>query len=261
MILETQKIRKRFGDFTAVDGVDYCVSEGEASGIIGPNGAGKSTFFNLVTGLFPPTDGVIRFAGEDVTRFAPERRVGMGIVRTFQLVSVFGSLSVEDNLVLAVVRSKPDFSNKSRLMLGSAHPKHIVKACQDALIRVGLEHKANFPTAELSYGEKRMLEIAMALALEPRLLMLDEPLAGLSDVEIHQVIALIRSIMKELTLVIIEHKISRILDLVSRLSVMHEGQIIAAGKPHDVVCHPLVRRVYWGEQDAVCEAPQLQSGI
>jgi branched-chain amino acid transport system ATP-binding protein len=254
-IVESQRVSKRFGDFTAVDGVDYSIFEGEAAGIIGPNGAGKSTFFNLITGLYHPSEGVIRFSGRDVTRLSADQRVGMGMVRTFQLVSVFDSLPVMDNLVLAVVRASPDFVHKSRLMVGSAHPKHVRAACEEALTRVQLEQKAGFMTSELSYGDKRMLEIAMALALKPKLLLLDEPLAGLSDVEINQVLSLVRKVSEELTVVIIEHKISYLVGLVSRLSVMHEGRFIAEGRPQDVLCDLTVRRVYWGEHDPACDAP------
>lgn len=253
IIIQSSGVGKRFGDFTAVSNVDYQVIEGEAAGIIGPNGAGKSTFFNLLTGLYTPSEGSIRFFGHDVTSLPAEGRVALGMVRTFQLVSVFDSLPVLDNLVLAVVRCSQDFAHKFWLMLGSAHPKHIVQACEESLKTVGLERKAATPTSELSYGDKRMLEIAMALALKPKLLLLDEPLAGLSEAEIAQVVSLIRTVKQNITVVIIEHKISRIVDLVSKLSVMHEGKLIAEGNPDDILCNPTVRRVYWGDQKDSCE--------
>lgn len=248
VILESKSVSKRFGDFTAIDCVSYQLLQGEAAGIIGPNGAGKSTFFNLLTGLYPPTEGQISLFSQDVTKMRADQRVRLGVVRTFQLVSVFDTLSVLDNLVLSVARFDPKVSSKYRFILGSAHPSHVVDACLAALERVGIRHLAQEMTAELSYGDKRKLEIAMGLALKPKVLLLDEPLAGLSDGEITEVLELVREVKKELTLVIIEHKISRIVDLVTRLSVMHEGKLIANGPPHEVLQDATVREVYWGPE-------------
>ncbi|MDA3835830.1 MAG: ABC transporter ATP-binding protein [Spirochaetales bacterium] len=250
VILESKAISKRFGDFTAVDKVNYQLLRGESAGIIGPNGAGKSTFFNLLTGLFTPTEGQIFLFSQDVTNLRADQRVGLGVVRTFQLVSVFSTLSVLDNLVLSVVRFDPKTSKKSRFILGSAHPSHIIDECLAALDSVGICHLAQEMTAELSYGDKRKLEIAMGLALKPQVLLLDEPLAGLGDGEINEVLKLVRKVQQKLTLVIIEHKISRIVDLVTRLSVMHEGQLIADGTPDEVLQNPTVRQVYWGDKSA-----------
>lgn len=254
-ILQSRGLTKAFGDFVAVSDVTYSLTEGEAAGIIGPNGAGKSTFFNLLTGMFRPSSGSIFFHDQEITSRSAEDRVGLGLVRTFQLVSVFDSLSVLDNLVLAVVRSGPDFSDKRGFLLGSAHSNRIRSTCERVLEQVGLVHKSSVSTSEMSYGEKRMLEIGMALALKPKILLLDEPLAGLSDVEIHDVLNLVSLLKNDFTLVIIEHKISRIVNLVTRLSVMHEGRLIAEGLPETVLCDPTVRRVYWGEEERTCPAP------
>lgn len=248
VILESKSVSKRFRDFTAVDCVSYQLLQGETAGIIGPNGAGKSTFFNLLTGLFTPTEGQIYLFSQDVTKMRADQRIRLGVVRTFQLVSVFGTLSVLDNLVLSAARFDPKVSKISRFILGSAHPSHIVEACIAALERVGIRHLAQEMTAELSYGDKRKLEIAMGLALKPKVLLLDEPLAGLSDGEITEVLELVRQVKQELTLVIIEHKISRIVDLVTRLSVMHEGKLLADGLPHEVLQDAKVREVYWGAE-------------
>jgi branched-chain amino acid transport system ATP-binding protein len=246
VILESKSVSKRFGSFTAVDQVDYKLFQGEAAGIIGPNGAGKSTFFNLLTGLFPPSEGKISLFTQDVTRLRADQRVRLGVVRTFQLVSVFDTLSVLDNLVLSVARFDAKTGKRPAFILGSAHPGHVVDACLASLERVGIEHLSREMTASLSYGDKRKLEIAMGLALKPKVLLLDEPLAGLSDAEIREILALVNEVKREMTLVIIEHKISRIVDLVGRLSVMHEGRLIADGAPHEVLEDPLVRQVYWG---------------
>jgi branched-chain amino acid transport system ATP-binding protein len=245
-ILETRGATAKFGAFTAVDGASYRLEEGETAGVIGPNGAGKSTFFNLVTGLVLPTAGTIHLAGQDVTRVPPNRRVKAGLVRTFQLVSVFDALPVLDNLTLAVIHADPGLASGAGFLLGATRGGGIEAAGRAALERVGLEKKAGWLTAELSYGDKRKLEIGIALALRPRVLLLDEPFAGLSDFEIGEVLRLIKGIQGSFSMIIIEHKLSHLLDLVSRLSVMHEGKIIAEGKPGEVLEDPTVRQVYWG---------------
>jgi branched-chain amino acid transport system ATP-binding protein len=246
IILETRGATARFGAFTAVDAVNYTLGEGETVGIIGPNGAGKSTFFNLITGLVTPAAGTVHFSGQDVTSWGPHHRVRRGIVRTFQLVSVFEALPVLDNLVLAAIRADPGLARGRRFLLGSSRRPELVRACSAALERVGLSARAELPAAELSYGEKRVLEIALALTLRPKVLLLDEPFAGLSDVEIGHVLRLVKAIRGTLSIVVIEHKISHLLDLVSRLSVMHGGRFIAEGNPSDVLRDPTVRQVYWG---------------
>jgi branched-chain amino acid transport system ATP-binding protein len=258
VILQSLGLTKRFGGFTAVDGVDYGLRKREITGIIGPNGAGKSTFFNLLTGLFPPSEGTITYLGADITNQGAHKRVGLGLIRTFQLVSVFDSLSVLDNLVLAVVHSQAESKGLLWRLLGNPHSPQVVDNCRSALERVGLAKKMNLPTSELSYGDKRKLEIAMALALRPQVLLLDEPFAGLSEVEITDVLDLIHKLEDEFTLVIIEHKITRILGLVMRLSVMHEGRLIADGLPEAVLCDETVRRVYWG--DVICRPPDMPQG-
>jgi branched-chain amino acid transport system ATP-binding protein len=252
ILIETKNLYKRFNGLTAVNDVNFEIREGEAAGIIGPNGAGKSTFFNLLTGFFPPSEGTIYFQGQDITSVPPYQRVTMGLVRTFQLVSVFDSLTALDNLVLAKIRFKKDYTSKRRFFFKEAHHSKTVEACSESLRTVGISDKAHLKAFELSYGDKRKLEIAIALSLNPRILLLDEPLAGLSDAEINEVLGLIHEVKKNFTLILIEHKISRIVNLVGRLSVMHEGRLIAEGKPQEVLCDPLVRQVYWGREKVIC---------
>ncbi|HET7755140.1 MAG TPA: ABC transporter ATP-binding protein [Anaeromyxobacteraceae bacterium] len=247
VVLECAGLGKRFGDFAAVTDVTYALREGEAAGVIGPNGAGKSTFFNLLTGLHRPTTGRVVLEGRDVTSTGPHARVRMGLARTFQLVSVFDSLAAVDNLVLSVLRAREHPPAAWRFMLGRARAEDTLQEALAALDRVGLRGKAGVRVAELSYGEKRKLEIAVALSLRPRVLLLDEPLAGLSDGEIVEVLGLVRALRGELSLVLIEHKISHVLDLVERLTVMHEGRIIAEGPPDAILRDATVRRVYWGD--------------
>lgn len=252
ILLQTKGLTKRFNGLTAVHDVSFDLKEGEVAGIIGPNGAGKSTFFNLLTGLFPPSDGKILFMGKEITTVPPYGRVRMGLVRTFQLVSVFESLTALNNLVLAKIRFDKNYAPKRKFFFKDAHRAETVDACLEALQTVGIADRANVKTFELSYGDKRKLEIALALSLNPRILLLDEPLSGLSDVEISEVLDLIRLVKKNFTLILIEHKISRIVDLVGRLSVMHEGRLIAEGKPQEVLCDPQVRQVYWGREEVIC---------
>jgi branched-chain amino acid transport system ATP-binding protein len=252
ILMETKNLSKRFNGLTAVDDVNFQIREGESAGIIGPNGAGKSTLFNLLTGFFPPSEGRIYFLDQDITSMPSYHRVEMGLVRTFQLVSIFDSLTTLDNLVLAKIRFHKDYTLKRRFFFKEARHSGTVGGCLEALRTVGISDKANLKAFELSYGDKRKLEIAIALSLNPRILLLDEPLAGLSDAEINEVLGLIHEVKKNFTLILIEHKISRIVNLVGRLSVMHEGRLIAEGKPQEVLCDPLVRQVYWGREGVIC---------
>jgi branched-chain amino acid transport system ATP-binding protein len=250
-VIETKGVTIKFNGLTAVDGVNFEMREGEAIGVIGPNGAGKTTFFNLLTGLFPPTEGAIFFNGQDVTALPPHKRVMMGMVRTFQLVSVFDSLPVIDNLILSVIRFGKEQRSKGRFLFAQAHQPDIMETCLYALRTMGIENKAGLMTSELSYGDKRKLEIAVALSLHPKVLLLDEPFAGLGDLEIGEVSHIIKQVKEKFSLIIIEHKISRIIDLVDRLCVMHEGKLIAEGIPQEVLCNALVREVYWGKEEGL----------
>src|SRR5450830_1126114 len=171
-LIATNGLTKRFGGLTAVNQVDFSVHEGDAAGVIGPNGSGKTTLFNLLSGFFPPTEGTISFEGQDVTHLPPHRRVGLGMSRTFQLVSVFPSLSTWENLVLSCLRFKDHQASGVRFFFRRSQDREIVEDCHQALQSVGLEDKAPLPTSQLSYGDKRKLEIAMALSLKPKLLLL-----------------------------------------------------------------------------------------
>lgn len=251
-MIETQNLTKKFGDLTAVDSVSYVVEAGRTAGVIGPNGSGKTTLFNLLSGLFPPSHGRIQFDGEEISHLSPHRRVARSIVRTFQLVSVFSSLSVWENLVLPITRFNTVGSGSAGFFFKRAGTKQVTAACRAALDTVDLAAKADLPADQLSYGDKRMLEIGMALALQPKLLLLDEPLAGLSDHEITKVIALLQQLKHRFTLVIIEHKISKIMGLVEHLCVMNEGRLIRQGDPQDVLEDDEVRACYWGKESQQC---------
>ncbi len=252
-LLESQGLTKNFGKLRAVNQVDYSIEEGRAYGIIGPNGSGKTTFFNLLSGFYEPSSGSIHFDGNEITRSASHARTGMGIARTFQLVSVFESMTVWENLVLSTMRFKREGLPKAGpFYFRKANHDETLASCMEALATVGLEAKADKPTSVLSYGDKRLLEIAIVLSLRPRLLLLDEPFAGLSDYEIGFIMELIQSLKGKFTLVIIEHKISKLVTLVEKLSVLHNGAIICADSPDAVLENVDVRNVYWG-QGASCD--------
>jgi branched-chain amino acid transport system ATP-binding protein len=243
-VIRADGVTKRFGALVAVDHVDYTLHRNEIAGIIGSNGAGKTTFFNLLTGYFRPDEGRIFHEGEDVTRMSPRQRVARGMMRTFQLTSTFDTLSVIDNLVLAYFRAYRKSSLIHLLLnLRSRHRHH--ERLVAALERFQLQHVRNRQVTHLSLGEKRRLEIAMAVMVEPKVLLLDEPLAGLAESEISGLLNVLRLHAGKQTILIVEHKISHVKDLVERLTVMHEGKIIAEGGYEECLQHPEVRRSYW----------------
>lgn len=248
-ILMAENLSKHFGGLIAVNKVNFSINQEEVTGIIGPNGSGKTTLFNLLSGFFAPTGGRIIFLGEDITHTSPHERVIKGMVRTFQLVSVFNTMTVWENLILSTLRFNKKHSSPQKFFFSSAKDGEIIADCLKTLKMIGLEKKAQSLTSELPYGSKRMLEIGIALSLRPKLLLLDEPLAGLSDAEISEVLDLLRQIKKGLTLCIIEHKVSKIVDFVDRLCVMNEGQFICEGNPNNVLCDPNVRECYWGKSE------------
>ena len=247
LVLQAEGLSKHFGGLVAVNRVSFQIQPNESVGIIGPNGSGKTTFFNLLTGFFPPTQGRIHFFGKDITDLAPNQRVLQGMVRTFQLVSVFNSMTVWENLVLSSLRFRQESLSEWRFLFSSANQESIRKSCFEAMKAVGLEKNWQTMTSELSYGSKRMLEIGIALSLKPKLLLLDEPLSGLSDLEIVEVLQILNQIKKNLTFIIIEHKLSKIVNLVDRLCVMNEGSFICEGKPDRVLSDQKVRECYWGK--------------
>jgi len=247
VILTAEGLSKHFGGLIAVNKVNFSIKKDEVTGIIGPNGSGKTTLFNLLSGFFPPTAGRILFFGEDITHVPPYQRVMKGMVRTFQLVSVFNSMTVWENMVLSSIRFKEKYISPRKFFFSSTKNEEIQENCLEALKLVWLENKTMILTSELSYGLKRRLEIGIALSLNPKLLLLDEPLAGLSDIEISEILDLLHRIKKNFTLVIIEHKLSKIVNLVDRLCVMNEGNFICEGDPNTVLCDPSVRECYWGK--------------
>ena len=251
-ILEAKGVSKRFGAMTAVDQVNFALKEHEVVAILGSNGAGKTTFFNLLTGLFPPSEGSIHYQGEDITGHTPAERVAKGITRSFQLTSTFDTLSVIDNLVLAYYRSVHTGSLWS-LFTTKTKSLRTSPAISQALETFDLTEIQSRTVQSLSLGEKRRLEIAMAITANPRVLLLDEPLAGLAETEIKGVLGVLRKQFGKQTILIVEHKISHIQDFAERLVVMHEGRIIAEGGYEECMQHPEVRRSYWQIDDSITE--------
>jgi branched-chain amino acid transport system ATP-binding protein len=242
ILLMTQGLSRRFGGLTAVSGVDFALERGEIRAVIGPNGAGKTTLVNLICGRVAPSAGRIVFEDRDITRWRPWRRVGLGIAYTFQITSVFGNLTCFDNVALAVQR-RHSWAEAGRRKLGHGH---LAERVSQALRRVGLAGREGLTASNLAYGHQRLLEIAIGLALEPKLLILDEPTQGLTEGEIVQFCALIREIARSATVLLIEHNMAVVMEIANRITVMSDGSILAEGPPGEIAANPEVQRAYLG---------------
>ena len=240
--LQIKSLKKAFGGLPAINGVSLEVAAGERRLIIGPNGAGKTTLFNLVTGDLAADSGEILLFDERMTRLATHRRVHRGLARTYQIITLFPKDSLEHNIVLSLLGlSKARWNFFARFEKSALYGE-----ARKILARVGLEALAGRPLSEVSYGEKRRVEIAMALAQKPRVLLLDEPLAGLSREERAAVKELIAAIPRDVTVVMIEHDMDTALDMAERITVLHYGSVIVEGTRAEVVADPKTREVYLG---------------
>jgi len=231
-LLTTHGLAKHYGGLRAVDGVDFSQAPGEIRAVIGPNGAGKTTFVSLICGRIRPSAGTIRFDGRDITALPAHERVRLGIGYTFQITSIFPNLSAFDNVALPVQR---------RLAA-----RDLAAGVMDALARTGLADRADLPAGALSYGHQRLLEVAMGIALKPRLLILDEPTQGLSDGEIEGFIALVRDIAREATVLLIEHNMHVVMALAERITVLSAGKVLAEGTPAEIRADAAVQEAYLG---------------
>jgi len=243
-LFETQNLQKRFGDQVVLQGVNLSVDEGELVGIMGPNGAGKTTCFNVLTGRYRPDGGVVRFAGEDIAGLSPRQIARKGLSRSFQLMNLFNDETALYNVLLAT----PSVRRRGFSMwrdLGRDAAAHDEAAA--VLARVGLGGKEDVTAARLSYGERRALEIGVALAAQPRLLFLDEPTAGLGSEGTARLAELIRTLKRQLTIVIIEHDMPFLFGLADRINVIHWGQVIAHGTPAELKRNPWVARSNLGQ--------------
>ena len=240
--LETRALSRRFGGLTAVDKVDFRLEPGEIRAVIGPNGAGKTTLVSMICGRLAPSDGTIAFDGAQITQLPPWERVARGIVYTFQITSVFRNLSCFENVALAAQRA---------LTLGKA-PWHAIDrtvlaaSVTRALERVHLHERSDTPAANLPYGHQRLLEVAMSLALRPKLLVLDEPTQGLSEAEIADFCTLVREIAADATILLIEHNMDVVMELAQRITVMNNGAILAEGTPAEITADAAVQQAYLG---------------
>jgi branched-chain amino acid transport system ATP-binding protein len=241
--LQVSGLKKAFGGLPATNDVSLDVPPGERRLIIGPNGAGKTTLFNLITGALRPDAGTIRLFGEDVSRLKPHQRAHRGLARTYQIITLFPKDSLEHNVVLSLLGLSKARWDAFRPLASQAG---LHDEARRILGLVGLGERAARPIAEVSYGEKRRVEIAMALAQRPRLLLLDEPLAGLSREERSGIKALIKGIPRDVTVIMIEHDMDTALDLAERVTVLHYGNVIVEGTRSEVVSDPRTREVYLG---------------
>jgi branched-chain amino acid transport system ATP-binding protein len=239
-VLRTEGLTVRFGGLTAVDGVDFSIQRGETRAIIGPNGAGKSTFFNCLTGVLRPTAGRVLFNGEEITGLPPNEISQKGIARSYQITNILPNATALENVRIAAQSRRHAWS----MLRHYRAYRDIIEKAQNVLASVGLAGKAEELAANLSHGEQRNLEIGIALATEPQLLCLDEPTAGMSTAETHDTIALVRSIAKNLTILIVEHDMHVVLELAQRISVFHYGRVLAEGTPDEIQQNPRVLEVY-----------------
>jgi branched-chain amino acid transport system ATP-binding protein len=245
-LLKVDNVSRHFGSLVAVENVSMSVEEGELRAVIGPNGAGKTTFFNLISGFLTPTSGHIRFAGEDITNLLPARRVWLGIARTFQITEIFPELSVRENLRIATevatgYRLRPWMSRREATMVAA----RVSDLCEQG----GLAAVQNRLAGELSHGDQRATEIMMALALNPRLLLLDEPTAGMGEEETYNITRLIRRLHRDqkLTIVLIEHDMRVVFHLADRITVLAEGRMLAEGTPEQIAADERVQAAYLGQ--------------
>jgi branched-chain amino acid transport system ATP-binding protein len=245
-LLQVEKLAKRFGGIVATDDVVFDIPQGELHAVIGPNGAGKTTLIAQLSGQLMADSGRIRFAGQDITRLPPFRRSALGLARSFQITSLFLDLSVLDNVALAVQAQAGHSFHFWREARGEPDLREPARA---ALARVGLSARADQPASALSHGEHRLLELAMAIAGRPRMLLLDEPMAGLGPEESARMVEMLRALKSEYTILLVEHDMEAVFALADRISVLVYGRVIASGTPADIRTNDQVREAYLGDAD------------
>ena len=245
VLLRTRGLVKAFGAIKVAQDINFTLKAGQFDALIGPNGAGKSTFVNLLTGMIQPDAGTIELAGKPVTHLAPHARVKLGLVRSFQINSLFAGLSVLENLRLAL----DEYNGQAWLLLPQASQRRRNDA--EAMIildRVGLTGEAHGTVGSLPYGKQRLVEIALALALRPKVLLLDEPAAGVPSTETHRIISVLASLPKEMAVLIIEHDMDLVFRFAQQINVLVQGTIVARGTAAEIRSNALVREIYLGSQ-------------
>jgi branched-chain amino acid transport system ATP-binding protein len=247
LLLRIEGLGKRFGGVIATDDLSLDVMAAELHAIIGPNGAGKTTLIGQLAGEIEPDAGRILFAGQDITRLAVPRRSALGLARSFQITSLFGEFTALDNVALAV---QAHAGHSFRFWQPARRAAELREPARAALARVGLDARADTLVSRLSHGEHRQLELAMALATKPRLLLLDEPMAGLGPEESARMVKLLRELKQEVTILLIEHDMEAVFALADRITVLVYGRVIASDRPEAIRENAEVRRAYLGEQSA-----------
>ncbi|MFP4032151.1 MAG: ABC transporter ATP-binding protein [Desulfococcaceae bacterium] len=248
-LLRVEGLRKRFGAVQASHDVNLSVAAGEIHALIGPNGAGKTTVLNQLTGEIEPDEGRIVFEGRDITGLPIHQRVGLGLARSYQITSIFERLTVRQNLALSI---QARIGHSFRFWKDAGKEPEILAQMDSALARVGLTDRADLPAGNLSHGEKRQLDVGMALAGNPKLLLLDEPYAGMGPGGAVELTKLIRSLKGELTILLVEHDMNVVFSLADRITVLVYGETFASGPPEEIRANPEVRRAYLGEEDDGC---------
>jgi branched-chain amino acid transport system ATP-binding protein len=246
-LLQVERLAKRYGGIVATDDLSLDVAEGELHAVIGPNGAGKTTLIAQLSGQTRPDSGRIVFAGDDITALPMHRRSTLGLARSFQITSLFLDLSVLDNVALAV---QAHAGHSFHFWRDARKEPELREPARAALDRLGLAGRAEWPASALSHGEHRQLELAMALAVRPRMLLLDEPMAGLGPEESAAMVALLRSLKREVTILLVEHDMEAVFALADRITVLVYGRVIASGSPAEIRANDEVRQAYLGEAEA-----------
>ena len=245
-LLQTDAISKRYGAILVTDKVSLDVKEGELHAIIGPNGAGKTTLINQLSGELRSDSGGIRFGDEDVTAFGINARARMGLVRSYQITSVFDEFTVLENATLAALGARTHAFRFWQSLLGD---RAAVAAAQEGIEAAGLSMRTHAPASELGYGERRQLELAMALAARPKFLLLDEPMAGMSVQESGAVVALLKSLKRKYTILLVEHDMNAVFALADRISVLVYGRLMVTGTPEEIRGNAEVSAIYLGEEE------------
>jgi len=242
-ILEVRSVSRNFGKFRALNNISVSFRAGELTAIIGPNGAGKSTFFNVISGGVPPSEGQVLFEGRDITGIAPHDFARIGIAKSFQITNVFKQLSAFENVRVALQMRVTRF----QLLRPRQAYGELVQRADALLARVGLTASRDKLAGDLAHGQQRSLEVAMALACDPKLLLMDEPTAGMSPEETTVMMDLIRQLAAERTVILVEHKMKLVMGLCKRLIVLHHGELLVDGNPDEIRANAEVKRVYLGQ--------------
>ena len=250
-MLKLSGIGKRFGGLTALEGISFSVVKGSITGIIGPNGAGKTTLFNVATGIYPPSEGAVLLEGKDISALPPERRASLGLVRTFQNIELFGKMTVLENVMVGLhTQSKSGlFSCAFRMPWQMSEERRIREKAQQWLVFAGIAELEDVEAGTLSFGKGRLLEIARAMALEPKLLLMDEPAAGLNSRETAELAELIKRIRDlGVTVALVEHDMDLVMDICDALVVLNLGTMLAEGTPREIQDNQAVVTAYLGEE-------------